>query len=80
MTRKVEKTWAEIAAGCLAAIMALAGAGLVIGGLIALFTFIFMLVWNATVYDIFGGPELSLIQAFLVSVLISFIGSVFSRN
>ena len=42
-------------------------------------TVIFMLLWNAVVAGIFGGPELTLLQAFLVSCLLSFIGSAFRK-
>ena len=80
MHEKDQKTWAEILAGCAAVVGMAVGAIVIVVAIAALSAFIFMIIWNATVFDIFNGPELSLWQAFLVSVLLSMIGSAFSRK
>ena len=60
-------------AGCLAAlvIMFLFAAGL---------GFIFMLLWNAVVPQVFGLPVLDFPQAFMLFLLIWLIASLFSRT
>ena len=74
-----DTTWLEILGSCLTLIFLVVVIAVVVVATVVLGAFIFMLVWNATVFEVFGGPELTLLQAFLVSVLISMIGSVFKK-
>jgi formate/nitrite transporter FocA (FNT family) len=41
---------------------------------------VFMLVWNAVVPDVFGGPSLTYWQAVLVALLGNFIGGFFRSS
>ena len=75
-----DTTWAEIIGSCVILVAIIV---VIIAFVIAMFllgTWVFMVVWNFTVFDIFGGPELSMIQAFAVSLLIGIIGGAFSKK
>lgn len=75
-----DTTWAEIIGSCVILVAIVIGIIALIVALTVLGTWIFMVIWNFTVFEIFGGPELGMLQAFAVSMIISMIGGAFSKR